>query len=196
MDLQAKIKNLIKEQDITVREFCRRIDMSNPNLYLIYKRNSIEINKLNKICEEFNVPITYFFDIKEGAGGPPMHSQKIDEEIKKNEQLIKELSSENAQLKEDKRMLTRYIYILEEMKNSIKESVTGSFQEMLLKLLYVGMDSDSDETRKIIREMDLTEDMVKGAVDIFKKDGFDEKMRELSQLMQKNDLALKNDKEI
>lgn len=61
-EIERKIKSLLKEKNLTLKEFCSKIEMSDAGLYKIFKRNSIETNLLFKICEVLEVHISYFFD--------------------------------------------------------------------------------------------------------------------------------------
>lgn len=49
---------------MTISELCKRIEMSTPNLYNIFKQDSIQTKHLEKIADVLNVPITYFFGVE------------------------------------------------------------------------------------------------------------------------------------
>jgi transcriptional regulator with XRE-family HTH domain len=57
-----KIKGLAKNRGITIKDLAVRIDMSEANLYKVFKRKSIETKYLQKIADVLSVPISYFFD--------------------------------------------------------------------------------------------------------------------------------------
>jgi transcriptional regulator with XRE-family HTH domain len=57
-----KIKELIENQDKHPNsEIARMMDISEGSLYRFYKRESVETKYLLKLCDIFDVPITYFF---------------------------------------------------------------------------------------------------------------------------------------
>ena len=62
INLESKIKELCELKDITISRLAIEIEMSQPNLYKIFKRNSIETKHLEKIAEVFGIQIGYFFD--------------------------------------------------------------------------------------------------------------------------------------
>lgn len=69
MNLEETIKKGCKENNITLKYLCQQIDMSEPNLYRNFKRNSMETKILVKIADVLKVPITYFFGGTEKQAG-------------------------------------------------------------------------------------------------------------------------------
>lgn len=62
IDLEKNIKNFLKERKINVLDFCNEIGISNPNLYKIYARGSIDTKYLEKIRDVYNVPLCYILE--------------------------------------------------------------------------------------------------------------------------------------
>jgi transcriptional regulator with XRE-family HTH domain len=56
-----KIKNLAKNRGITLKDLAVKIDMSEANLYRVFKRQSIETKYLESIADVLQVPVGYFF---------------------------------------------------------------------------------------------------------------------------------------
>lgn len=50
IDLKKNIKEFLKDRRITIEEFCNVIGITNPNLYKIYARGSIDTKYLELIC--------------------------------------------------------------------------------------------------------------------------------------------------
>ena len=62
MVLETKIKFILEKNEKTLKWLAQEIEMSEQNLYKIFKRNSIETKHLEKIAEVFGIQIGYFFD--------------------------------------------------------------------------------------------------------------------------------------
>jgi len=64
---KQKIKQLIKRNDLTYKEFAKEIGVTEPTIINWLKGHvKISIDALEKIAHYFSVPVSYFFD--EGAG--------------------------------------------------------------------------------------------------------------------------------
>jgi len=66
LGLENKIKYLLSENSLTQKELCDNIGMSTQNLRKIFDRDSIETKHLQNIANVFQVPVTFFFEEKEG----------------------------------------------------------------------------------------------------------------------------------
>jgi transcriptional regulator with XRE-family HTH domain len=60
--LKQKVKELLDQREMTVKEFCSQVGISNPALYKMYKRNSIDTKYLERMATVLKVPISTFFD--------------------------------------------------------------------------------------------------------------------------------------
>jgi transcriptional regulator with XRE-family HTH domain len=69
MDIKEKITSLLSLKNITIKELAEKIEMSETGFHYTLKNNSFKFETILKICEYFNVDITYFtqkpFDITE-----------------------------------------------------------------------------------------------------------------------------------
>lgn len=72
--IDAKIKGLLKEKNISLRELCRKIEFSSQGYYNSIKNDSLRIDTLQKIAEVLEVDIRVFF------GGGANESLKSDYE--------------------------------------------------------------------------------------------------------------------
>lgn len=61
ISLKNKIEKILKKKRLTVREFCKEINITTAGLYGIYERNTIDTKYLDKIESVFNIPKMYFF---------------------------------------------------------------------------------------------------------------------------------------
>lgn len=77
MDVEKKIRELLELKRISVRELCKKIGMSDVNLYRRFKANSIETKHLEKIAQECQVDLLYFFTENE----PEVPKKKSDPEL-------------------------------------------------------------------------------------------------------------------
>jgi len=58
----SRIRNLIDDKKITIREFAEKIGVSEPGIHNMFRANDMKVSTLQKIADYFDVPITYFFD--------------------------------------------------------------------------------------------------------------------------------------
>jgi len=92
LNLEVKIKDLLTKKNMSQKELCSQIEMSDQNLRIIFKRNSIETKHLEKIAEVLEVPVTYFFE--EGSEPGPVVTKKTVSQ----DSYIAQLESENRKL--------------------------------------------------------------------------------------------------
>jgi len=58
----SRIRKLIDDKKITIREFAEKIGVSEPGIHNMFRTNDMKVSTLQKIADYFDVPITYFFD--------------------------------------------------------------------------------------------------------------------------------------
>jgi transcriptional regulator with XRE-family HTH domain len=133
---EIKIRELITENRLTIRKFCERIGMTNPNLYVIFKRNSIDSKYLERISNEFGVPVSYFYDdeykkkLEESGMSKILENEKIDALSKK----IHELEEKNRILTELNEANTEIIRYLKQDVNMKEKQITGNLEELIYTL--------------------------------------------------------------
>jgi len=57
-----RIRNLLDDKKLTIREFAEKIGMSEPGIHNMFRSHDMKVSTLQKIADYFDVPITYFFD--------------------------------------------------------------------------------------------------------------------------------------
>jgi transcriptional regulator with XRE-family HTH domain len=67
MLLGEKIKLEIEKSGIPIRQIALKIEMSEQNLYRIFKKDTIETKKVEQICDVLGLPISYFFSQYSGV---------------------------------------------------------------------------------------------------------------------------------
>jgi transcriptional regulator with XRE-family HTH domain len=60
--LEGIIKELAKEKRYSIRQLCKKIEISETGLYKTLKNNTLKVETLQKIADVLEVPITYFFE--------------------------------------------------------------------------------------------------------------------------------------
>ena len=58
----SRIRKLIDNNNLTIREFAEKIGVSEPGIHNMFRTNDMKVSTLQKIADYFDVPITYFFD--------------------------------------------------------------------------------------------------------------------------------------
>jgi len=88
-DIMSRIQKLAKERQITIKNLCKEVNVSEAGLYYSIKNNTLKVETLLKISKVLDVDARYFF------------TNEISEEIaKKNQELEKQIyDSARAQLK-------------------------------------------------------------------------------------------------
>jgi DNA-binding Xre family transcriptional regulator len=120
MELEIKIKHILEKKGKTIKWLALEIDMSEQNLYKIFKRNSIETSHLEKISEVLEVPIDYFFDSSEKNYGDVIINSK-NSKIKSDNNNVNSLNKEL--LNQENEMLNMKIEALEREIESLKENI-------------------------------------------------------------------------
>jgi len=57
-----RIRKLIDDKKLTIREFAEKIGVSEPGIHNMFRTHDMKVSTLQKIADYFDVPITYFFD--------------------------------------------------------------------------------------------------------------------------------------
>ena len=57
-----RIRKLIDDRKLTIREFAEKIGVSEPGIHNMFRTHDMKVSTLQKIADYFDVPITYFFD--------------------------------------------------------------------------------------------------------------------------------------
>ena len=57
-----RIRKLIDDKNLTVRDFAEKIGVSEPGIHNMFRTNDMKVSTLQKIADYFDVPITFFFD--------------------------------------------------------------------------------------------------------------------------------------
>lgn len=81
-----RLKNLMSDKKITYEVLSEITGMTREGLFRSIKKNTLKVNTLIEIADFLNVPVTYFFDEKEGEYERP----DVDKVMKVLSDLIKE----------------------------------------------------------------------------------------------------------
>jgi transcriptional regulator with XRE-family HTH domain len=57
-----KIKSELEKRKITVKDFCRKLDVTEQGLYQMIRNESMKIDLLERISALLQVPISFWFD--------------------------------------------------------------------------------------------------------------------------------------
>jgi len=57
-----RIRKLIDDKKLTIRDFAEKIGVSEPGIHNMFRSHDMKVSTLQKIADFFEVPITYFFD--------------------------------------------------------------------------------------------------------------------------------------
>jgi transcriptional regulator with XRE-family HTH domain len=61
LNIEEKIKKLAKDKNLSIRQLCIKIEITESGLNYTLKNNTLKIETLQKIADVFEVPISYFF---------------------------------------------------------------------------------------------------------------------------------------
>ena len=59
-----KIKIELEKRGLSVKDFCRQIDVTEQGFYQMIRNESMKVDVLERISAVLNVPISYWFDAK------------------------------------------------------------------------------------------------------------------------------------
>lgn len=95
VNLETKIKKILKQKQINVDFLATNIGMTKQNIYNIFKKNTITVATLEKISNFLGIPVSYFFDDVGGGDIPVIDLSLVDtdkdKKIKQLRKKIKEL---------------------------------------------------------------------------------------------------------
>ena len=57
-----RIRKLLDDKNLTIREFAGKIGVSEPGIHNMFRTHDMKISTLQKMADYFDVPITYFFE--------------------------------------------------------------------------------------------------------------------------------------
>ncbi|WP_338815184.1 helix-turn-helix domain-containing protein [Bernardetia sp. Wsw4-3y2] len=106
--LGKKIKKLIDNSDISQTKVALELNISRPTLQRLFERDTIETALLIRLCEIFNVELSYFFTELEGVELPEVKKEVVETKddywkVKylEAQQKVDTLQNEISQLKTD-----------------------------------------------------------------------------------------------
>ena len=82
-----KIKSELEKRGISIKNFCRRINLTEQGFYQMIRNESMKVDVLERISEALNVPMSYWFNGKDYAPAdnsgisPPVAEEKKEEFI-------------------------------------------------------------------------------------------------------------------
>lgn len=122
INIEKKIRHFLKLKNMSIKELCKSIGMSQQNLDRIFKANSINTNHLQKMAEVLDVEMSYFFLSEEEieALTQEVDSERIDELRKLNkltkQNILKSITNNFLHF-EDFHVNGTFILILYELSN-------------------------------------------------------------------------------
>lgn len=57
-----KIKRELERREITIKDFCRKVDITEQGLHQMIRNSSMKIDILERISEGLGVPVSFWFD--------------------------------------------------------------------------------------------------------------------------------------
>ena len=87
----SKIKLELERRRITIKDFCRQIDITEQGLHQMIRNGSMKIDVLERISEVLGVPVTYWFNDKYDYEAPYREPTKISD-VQKIDNLTTELN--------------------------------------------------------------------------------------------------------
>lgn len=82
------IKDLLREKNITIRDFARDMDMTEQGLQRLIRENSTKVETLEAIASKLNVSISLFFEDSPNCQSSTRSSDKSEERFDKMLDLI------------------------------------------------------------------------------------------------------------
>ncbi|MCD7973884.1 MAG: helix-turn-helix domain-containing protein [Candidatus Azobacteroides sp.] len=78
-----KIKPELEKRGIVIKDFCRRINITEQGLHQMIRNRSMKVEVLERVSEVLAVPISYWFDDleKDGKVFSSIHDPHIDETV-------------------------------------------------------------------------------------------------------------------
>lgn len=123
----SNIKKLLKDKEISQRDFASRINITQSGLYQMLVKEDLKVSTLLKIANEFNIPITYFFS--DGNEKQVISEEEMYKKIETLEQtnttkdkIIEDLQFNVDTLKLNCDLLKRQIELINEDKSKSRNS--------------------------------------------------------------------------
>nr|DAV37221.1 MAG TPA: helix-turn-helix domain protein [Caudoviricetes sp.] len=66
MSIGLKIKELASKKNLTLSDLAKRLGKTKQAIYEMVEKEDVNTSVLRKLCDEFNVPISYFFEDEPG----------------------------------------------------------------------------------------------------------------------------------
>jgi len=128
-DLQIgkKIKELSKKSNLTIKDLCKKIEMTESGFNIALKNNTLKIETLQKISEVLEVEIGYFFESEQ-------NNNKIDA-ILIFDEFSKNLDKEAKQIKQIEKIFERYCTEFENNKDENNKALDKLFSNKKIKHL-------------------------------------------------------------
>lgn len=78
-----RIKTELERRGITIKDFCRKVDLTEQGLHQMIRNGSMKVDVLERISDELDVPVSFWFDeptVDEPSKPSPKisDSQRID----------------------------------------------------------------------------------------------------------------------
>jgi transcriptional regulator with XRE-family HTH domain len=73
----SKIKTELELRNITIKDFCREVDITEQGLHQMIRNSSMKIDVLERISQRLDVPVSYWFDDK----GEEMTQKRVSAKI-------------------------------------------------------------------------------------------------------------------
>jgi predicted transcriptional regulator len=74
------IKKILKERKISISDFAKTIHCSRTNVYSIFKRESIDVERLKQIVNVLNLDVSDFITMKKRKSNKRIVVMEIDDE--------------------------------------------------------------------------------------------------------------------
>lgn len=88
IQIENKIRVKAKEINLSIRQLCKEIKMSQPGFYSALKKNTLRIETLSKIAEVLKVDISYFFTSENS-----LPVVELEQKIKDQKKIIAQLQT-------------------------------------------------------------------------------------------------------
>jgi len=138
LQLDYKIKNLAKEKNISIRQLCIKIEMTEQGFSRSLTSNTLKIETLQKIADVLNVSVGYFFGIE-------------------NDDCKKIIIEKEEYKKIATKFATDYMYAIEKvMQNFTKQYKDKLTYNEVASLIYSGV--FKDESVKLAFKIGLIDD--------------------------------------
>jgi len=122
-NLETKIKFILEKNKKTIKQLVQEIEMSEQNLYKIFKRDSIETKHLQKIADVLQISICYFFEDNFLPGQVTNSGNKVNQNDSKENEIEKlkiKIEGLEKEIESSKREVENYKERILELKEMIE----------------------------------------------------------------------------